>query len=106
MSKEQIEKFLEKINLSVELQDELKSAPTAAAVANIAKNLGLDVTAGDVLRIQATATAKLSDSELENISGGTVVPHIKAGLFFLGLWGASTVAVGGTAYGINELSKD
>ena len=104
MSKEQIEKFLDQLNSNVELQEELKSAPTAAAVADIAKNLGFDVTTGDVLRSQATATTKLSGSELENISGG--------GLFFdvakvtIVFWGFGGLAAGGLAYGVNEMNKD
>ena len=102
MSKEQLEKFIEHLNTKVELIEEVKSAPTAAAVADIAKNLGFDVTAGDVLRSQATATTKLSDSELENISGGVIPFGVAIGIYALSFWGTAAVV----AYGINEISKD
>ena len=105
MSKEQIEKFLEQLNSNVELQEELKSAPTAVAVADIAKNLGFDVTAGDVLEFQEGVTAELSDSQLENISGGVALV-IQCGLKIFGIWATTAALTGGVAYGINNLTKD
>ena len=80
MSKEQLGEFHQLVVTNVELQEEIKLALTPAAVVDIAKKQGFDVSVGDVLRKQAEAIADLSDSELENISGGAAAD---AGAIFL-----------------------
>ena len=70
MSKEQLGEFFQLVVTNVELQEEIKLALTPAAVVDIAKKQGFDVSVGVVLRKQAEAIADLSDSELEIISGG------------------------------------
>ena len=104
MSTEQIAKFFEIIKTNVELQEEIKSAATAAAVADIAKKMGLDVTAADVLRSQAKATAELSDSELERISGGAI--YVNYTIRLIAHWLIPAAVVGGITYGVNEINKN
>ena len=100
MSKEQLGEFFQLVVTNVELQEEIKLALTAAAVVDIAKKQGFDVSVGDVLRKQAEAIADLSDSELENVSGGAW------GMFLLKeaakVAGAFLVA-GGATIGVTKL---
>ena len=92
MSKEQLGEFHQLVVTNVELQEEIKLALTPAAVVDIAKKQGFEVSTVDVLRKQAEAIADLSDGELETISGGAGL----AGGFklFVTVWaGLGTIAV-------------
>ena len=104
MSKDQIEKFIEKISNDNALQAEIESAPTVGAVVDIAKNLGFEITTGDILRFQAKATAVLSDSELEIISGGATYATLAWNL--VKLFTGTTIVVTGVTIGMNEISKN
>ena len=66
MSKEQLKAFLEKVKGDTSLQEKLKAAADANAVAAIAKEAGFMISAGDL----AKAQPELSETELEGVSGG------------------------------------
>ena len=70
MSEEQLKAFLEKVKTDTELQDKLKAAAASPEAAiEIAKEAGFAITAEDIQSMQS-ATAELSDEELEGASGG------------------------------------
>ena len=52
------------------LQEKLKAAADANAVAAIAKEAGFSISADDIKRAQPTEA--LSDEELEDVAGGTI----------------------------------
>ena len=66
MSEEQLKAFLEKVKGDTSLQEKLKAAADANAVAAIAKEAGFSISADD-LKI---AQSDLSDEELEGVAGG------------------------------------
>ena len=70
MSKEQLKAFLEKVKSNAELQEKLKAAASPEAALQIAKEAGFSITAEDIQSMQS-ATAELSDEELEGAAGGT-----------------------------------
>ena len=61
MSLEQLKAFLEKVKGDTSLQEKLKAAGDADAVAAIAKETGFDISADDLKRAQPT---QLSEEEL------------------------------------------
>lgn len=65
MSTQQIKAFLEAVKADKGLQDKLKSAADADAVAAVAKAAGFVVEASDI-----NAQVDLCEDDLENISGG------------------------------------
>ena len=68
MSEEQLKAFLEKVKGDISLQEKLKMAGDADAIAAIAKEAGFAITAQD---LQSTQSATdLSDDELEGVAGG------------------------------------
>ena len=67
MSLEQLKAFLEKVKGDTSLQEKLKAAGDADAVAAIAKETGFDISADDLKRAQPT---QLSEEELEGVVGG------------------------------------
>ena len=69
MSEEQLKAFLEKDQGDNSLQDKLKAAATPEAAIEIAKDSGFSITAEDIQSMQS-ATAELSDAELEGAAGG------------------------------------
>ena len=69
MSEEQLKAFLEKVKADTSLQEKLKAAADADAVAEIAKESGFAITAEDIQSMQS-ATVELSDEELEGAAGG------------------------------------
>jgi predicted ribosomally synthesized peptide with nif11-like leader len=69
MSEEQLKAFLEKVKADTSLQEKLKAATDANAVAAIAKEAGFSISADDL----AKAQSKLSEDELEAVAGGTPV---------------------------------
>ena len=69
MSEEQLKAFLGKVKSDTELQEKLKAAASAEATVEIAKEAGFSITAEDIQSMQS-ATAELSDEELETAAGG------------------------------------
>ena len=69
MSEEQLNAFLEKVKGDTTLQEKLKAAGSNEAAIEIAKAAGFAITAEDIQSMQS-ATAELSDEELENAAGG------------------------------------
>ena len=66
MSEEQLKAFLEKVKADTSLQEKLKAAADANAVAAIAKEAGFSISADDLTKAQF----ELSDQELEGVAGG------------------------------------
>ena len=69
MSEEQLNAFLEQAKADTSLQDKLKAAASPEAAIEIAKEAGFAITAEDIQSMQS-ATAELSDEELEGAAGG------------------------------------
>ena len=69
MSEEQLNAFLEKVKADTSLQEKLNGAADSDAVVEIAKEAGFSITAEDIQSMQS-ATAELSDEDLEVASGG------------------------------------
>ena len=67
MSEEQLKAFLEKVKADTSLQEKLKAAGDANAVAAIAKEAGFSISVDDLTKAQS----ELSDQELESVAGGT-----------------------------------
>ena len=65
MSEEQLKAFLEKVKGDTSLQEKLKAAADANAVAAIAKDAGFSISADDLTNAQT----ELSEEELEAVSG-------------------------------------
>ena len=76
MSEEQLKAFLEKVKADTSLQEKLKSAADANAVAAIAKEVGFSISADD---LTTKAQSELSDKELEGVAGGYcfIVPFVR-----------------------------
>ncbi|MDB4677228.1 Nif11-like leader peptide family natural product precursor [Synechococcus sp. AH-551-B05] len=70
MSEEQLKAFLEKVKGDTSLQEKLKAALDANAVAAIAKEAGFSISADDLTNAQS----ELSDQELEGVAGGFPIP--------------------------------
>ena len=66
MSEEQLKAFLEKVKADTSLQEKLKAAADANAVAAIAKEAGFMISA-DYL---AKAQSEISEEEMEGVAGG------------------------------------
>jgi len=73
MSEEQLKAFLEKVKGDTSLQEKLKAAADANAVAAIAKEAGFMISADDLKNAQSVIT-ELSDEAVGNVTG--------AGFFF------------------------
>ena len=67
MSEEQLKAFLEKVKADASLQEKLKAAVDANAVASIAKEAGFMISVDDLKNAQPT---ELSEDELEGVAGG------------------------------------
>ncbi len=74
MSEEQLKAFHEKVKGDSSLQEKLKAAANANAVAAIAKEAGFSISAEDLTQVQSELWRKteLSESELEGVAGGFV----------------------------------
>ena len=66
MSDEQLKAFLQKVKLDTNLQEKLKTAADANAVAAIAKEAGFSISAEDLTKAQL----EIQDAELEGAIGG------------------------------------
>ena len=71
MSLEQLKAFLAKVKADTSLQEKLKTAADANAVAAIAKEVGFSISTDDLKQAQAR---ELSEEELENVAGGCINP--------------------------------
>ena len=76
MSEEQLKAFLEKVKGDTSLQEKLKAAGDANAVAAIAKEAGFSISADDINKAQP----ELSEEELEGVAGGTDIKGGKSHL--------------------------
>jgi predicted ribosomally synthesized peptide with nif11-like leader len=74
MSEEQLKAFLEKVKADTSLQEKLKKAETADAIAEIAKAAGFMISANDIQNTESSPEA-LSDEELEGVAGGAEWTH-------------------------------
>ena len=74
MSEEQLKAFLEKVKGDTSLQEKLKSAGSNEAGIEIAKDAGFSITVEDIQSMKS-ATAELSDEELETAAGGGRFPQ-------------------------------
>lgn len=70
MSEEQLSALLAKLKEDAGLLEKLKSAADIDAAVAMAREAGFDVSKADWLRHQARQTLKLSDEELEGVTGG------------------------------------
>ena len=70
MPEEQLLALLAKLKVDAGLQEKLKGASDLDAAVAIAKEAGFDVSKEDWIKSQAKQTLKLSDEELESVSGG------------------------------------
>ncbi len=70
MSEEQLKAFLEKVKGETSLQEKLKAAAAANAVAAIAKEAGFSISADDITKDQS----ELTEVELEGMAGGKLHP--------------------------------
>ena len=77
MSEEQLNAFLKKVKGDTSLQEKLKAAGSPEAAVEIAKDAGFAITADDMQSMQS-ATAELSDEELEGAAGGWFAPELPA----------------------------
>ena len=66
MSEEQLKAFLEKVKTDASLQEKLKAAADNDAVAAIAKDAGVSISADDLKKAQS----EISEEELEGVAGG------------------------------------
>ena len=66
MSEEQLKAFLKKVQGDTSLQEKLKAAADADAVAAIAKEAGFSISADDLIKAQS----EISEEELEGVAGG------------------------------------
>ncbi|MDA7432014.1 Nif11-like leader peptide family natural product precursor [Synechococcus sp. AH-601-O06] len=66
MSEEQLKAFLEKVQGDTSLQEKLKAAADADAVAAIAREAGFSISTDDLTKAQS----ELSEEELEGVAGG------------------------------------
>ena len=85
MSEEQLKAFLEKVQSDTSLQEKLKAAGDANAVAAIAKEAGFIISADDLTNLLTKSQSELaeldmlelSDQELEEgVAGGCVLSNI------------------------------
>ena len=66
MSEEQLKAFLEKVKGDTSLQEKLKAAADSDAVLAIAKDVGFSISIDDLKNAQS----KISEEELEDVTGG------------------------------------
>ena len=66
MSEEQLKAFLEAVKADAGLQEKLKAAADAKAVAAIAKEAGFSISTDDL----AKAQSELSEEDLDGVAGG------------------------------------
>ena len=71
MPEEQLNAFLEKVKADTSLQEKLRIAASPEAAIEIAKAAGFSITPADIQSMQS-ATAELSDEELEDVAGGII----------------------------------
>ena len=85
MSEEQLKAFLEKVQGDTSLQEKLKAAADANAVAAIAKEAGFSISADDLTTKAQSKLSELSDKELEGVAGG-IGTFVAGDCSFLNPW--------------------
>ena len=80
MSEEQLKAFLEAVKADAGLQEKLKAAADANAVASVAKEAGFSISSDYLNKAQS----ELSDADLEVITGGWMDIHWAGVLSALG----------------------
>ena len=78
MSEEQLKAFLEKVKADTNLQEKLKAADDAEAVAAIAKEAGFSISVDDLIKAQSELSEEereLSEEELKGAAGGIGLQH-------------------------------
>ena len=75
MSEEQLKAFQEAVQADAGLQEKLKAAAYADAVAEIAKAAGFVISAEELKK----AHVEISDEELDGVAGGNVGVEVAAG---------------------------
>ena len=80
MSLETLNAFIAKVQSDSGLLEQVKAATDADGAVAIAKSIGFEITAGDLIRRQATVLVDLDDEQLELVSGGGI--GVMAILFF------------------------
>ena len=75
MSEDQLKSFLEKVKGDTSLQEKLKAAADANAVAAIAKEAGFSIAADD-LKNAPTELSELSAEELEGVAGSGQISEL------------------------------
>ena len=71
MSEEQLQAFIAKVQSDEDLQKKLQVE--GADLVAIAKDAGFSITNAELLRYQAQAVNELSDEDLEQAAGGTML---------------------------------
>ena len=66
MSEEQLKAFLEKVKGDTSIQEQLKAADDADAIAAIAKDAGYNISADAISKAQS----EITDEELEGVAAG------------------------------------
>ena len=72
MSEEQLSALLARLKEDVGLQEKFKGAADLDAALEIALDAGFDISKADLLSFQSMQSGDLSDTDLENVSGGTI----------------------------------
>ena len=70
MAREQLEAFLQIVKADPALLERFSSCPNHHAIADLAANMGYAFSGVDLVRHQAEATLKLSESDLEAAAAG------------------------------------
>jgi len=94
MSKESAAAYLEKLAADADFKKKIESAPDNEARLNMVKEAGYDFTKDELREvIQEKSGKKLSDAELEQVSGGAIVGAA------VGAVGATVGTTAGTVVG-------
>ena len=71
MSEEQLKAFLEKVNADSNLQEKLKSAKSPEQVVSIAREIGYELSANEIIQLR--------EEDLEGVAGGNASDEGVAG---------------------------
>ena len=103
MSLETLNAFIAKVQSDSGLLEQVKAATDADGAVAIAKSIGFEITAGDLIRQQAKIASELSDDQLDKVSGGATSGVLKA-LFAVG--GASVIGFGALVAITVDMAQD
>ncbi len=94
MSLETLNAFIAKVQSDSGLLEQVKAATDADGAVAIAKSIGFEITAGDLIRRQATVLVDLDDEQLELVSGGGIGVDMAILFFFVKVIPAIPVVAG------------